>query len=80
MARTIGVKIPATVSAILWIGALLLWAAPTSMMMRDKRVSDPVFFAKRMKLPLPFFVPAMTSSPRFFSTGEGSPVNNDSST
>ena len=80
MASTVGVKMLATVSAILWIGALLLWAELTSEMIRAKRVSEPVFFAKKMKLPRPFFVPAMTSSPLFFSMGRGSPVNNDSST
>ncbi len=80
IARTTGVKIPLTTSAIRAIGAFEPCASWTSLTICCSAVSLPTFVAPNRNAPVLFIVPANTSSPSRFSTGMLSPVSIDSST
>ena len=77
---TVGTKMPATLSAVLEMGAFLPCASSTNLMIFAKTVSPPVFVTCMYKTPLPFIVPPVTEEPSVFSTGKLSPVSIDSST
>src|SRR3989338_1988421 len=79
-AITIGTNTAEILSANFWIGARLPWASSTILIMWARSVSEPIFFASNIKLPVVLMVPATTPSHAFFSTGMGSPVTMDSST
>ena len=76
---TAGTKTPATLSAILAIGALVCWASSTSLMIWAKRVSSPTFSARMVREPCPLIEAPNTLSSATFSTGILSPVSIDSS-
>ena len=71
---------PAILSAILAIGALLALASSTSRIIRENTVSSPVLSAFILKNPVLFMVAAMTRSPAALNTGMLSPVIAASST
>ena len=77
---TTGTKIPAILSAILAMGALLELASSTRRMIWEKVVSSPTFVPRKRINPTLFMVAAITVSPTFFSTGMLSPVIAASST
>ncbi len=71
---TTGTNTPATLSASLAMGALVLPASSTSRMICARVVSLPTFVALNRKVPLVLMVAVMTESPTVFSTGTDSPV------
>ena len=77
---TTGTKIPAILSAILAIGALLALASSTKRMICEKVVSFPTLEAFAFTYPALLIVAAITESPGCFSTGMLSPVIAASST
>ena len=79
MAKTVGTKTLATLSASRWIGALEPCASSTSRMICASAVSLPTLVAVKRKAPVRFTVAPITRSPGPFSTGMDSPVSIDSS-
>ena len=67
-------KLPATRSAILWMGALLAWASSTKRMIWERAVSLPTWVASKRSAPVRLTVPPITLEPTVFSTGKDSPV------
>ena len=63
-----------------WIGALLVCASSTILMIWASAVSAPTRVASKRKAPVRFSVPPITLAPTCFSTGMDSPVSIDSST
>ena len=77
---TAGTKIPAILSAILAIGALLALASSTNAIILLMAVSPPTFSARNFIKPVLLIVPLVTLLPTIFSTGKLSPVIAASST
>ena len=77
---TAGTKYPATVSANLSIGALVLCASSTSLTIWARVVFLPTLVALTVSRPDMLTVPPVTLAPWTFSWGIDSPVTNDSST
>ena len=80
IAITIGTKYPATISAILEIGAFDPCASSTNFIICESTVSFPISVASNCILPFLFILPPITLSPGFLLTGMLSPVIIDSST
>ncbi len=80
MSRTVGTKIPATVSARRWIGALRPCASRTRRTICASVVLWPVRLTRKVNAPVRLTVAPITESPGRFSTGRGSPVSMLSST
>ena len=80
IANTTGTKIEAIRSTRRWIGAFEPCASSTSRTICATRVSPPTRVTRKRKVPVPFCVPPVTSSPAAFSTGMDSPVIIASST
>ncbi len=80
MRMTAGTNHAATLSARLWMGARLRWAAATCRTIWARSVSLPTRRASMRNDPVPLSVPAVTASPIVFSLGRDSPVSRDSST
>ena len=75
MRSTAGTKIPATLSAILAMGALVDAASSHSLITAEMAVSSPTFSARHLRYPLPFAVAHSTASPTVLSLGINSPVS-----
>ena len=71
---TAGTKTPATLSAVLAMGALLALASSTSAIILLIVVSPPTLSARNFTKPLLFSVPLVTESPTVLFTGRLSPV------
>ncbi len=76
---TATMKLPAKTSATLWMGALFVWAASTSLIIWARAVSAPTFVALNLNDPVLLRVAPITVPPAPFSTGMLSPVIMDSS-
>ena len=72
---TVGTNTPATLSAVLEMGAFFPWASSTNRMMRARVVSSPVRVTRTYSTPFWLTLPPMTSLPTHFSTGRLSPVS-----
>src|SRR4030067_634832 len=51
------------------MGALVVWASSTNLIIWARAVSLPTRVARNLKAPVLLMVPPMTSSPAFFSSG-----------
>ena len=75
MPMTTGTNTPATLSAVLEMGAFRPWASSTKRMIRERVVSSPVRVTRTYSTPFSLTLPPMTSLPGAFSTGRLSPVS-----
>ena len=75
MPMTTGTNTPATLSAVLEIGAFRPWASSTNRMMRERVESSPVRVTWTYSTPFSLTLPPMTSLSTAFSTGRLSPVS-----
>ena len=80
MPITTGTNTPATLSAVLEIGAFLPWASSTTLIILARVVSSPTRVIRTVSEPFTLMLPPVTSLPGAFSTGRLSPVSMDSST
>ena len=80
MTKTIGTKMPETLSARRWISALPDWASSTICAMRASWVSAPTRVARTTRRPPALTVAPVTASPSPTSTGTDSPVSIEAST
>ena len=80
MPITVGTKTPATLSAVLAMGAFVAAASLTMRMICESAVSSPTPVARQRRKPDWLIVPALTLSFSALSTGRLSPVSADSFT
>ena len=80
MTMTTGTKMPATLSAILWMGARSVALQRGHGHDPGQHGVDADLSASIVSAPLPLMVPPMTGSPVVLVTGIDSPVTKDSST
>ena len=72
---TTGTNTPATLSAVLEMGAFRPWASSTNRMIRERVESSPTRVTWTYSTPFSLTLPPMTSLPAVFSTGKLSPVS-----